>query len=463
MNYISGNDTIAAIATPSGTGGLAVIRVSGPESRSIVTEAWKGAKLTRVKSHTAHYGKYVSTAGETLDEAVATVFLSPHSFTGEDTVEISVHGSSWIQREILNDLIRRGARMSNPGEFTQRAFMNGKMDLAQAEGVADLIASSSKASHAMALNQMKGTFSRELEVLRQSLIDFASLMELELDFSEEDVEFANRKQLIELCDNILRKVGKMADSYSKGRVLKEGVPVVIAGMPNAGKSTLLNLLLNDEKAIVTDIPGTTRDIIEDTMEINGVLYRFIDTAGIRETADEVEGIGVERAREAMGKAYIVIWVIDSLADIVPQLEELDKFKELHPQTNLIVLSNKNDSTSVSPGGRNGLKECETDTGIPFSAKTGQGMPQLISELDKLTQGELNLKDDILVTNGRHYESLVKASEALTRARQGLEEGISGDFIAQEIREATHYLATVTGEINTDTLLSTIFSRFCIGK
>ena len=305
----SNTDTIAAVSTPSGVGGIAVIRVSGPNAINLINSAWKGIDLSKVKSHSLHHGKYYSLEGNLLDEAVAAVFVSPASFTGENVVELSIHGSAWIQREVLSDLIKRGARIASPGEFTQRAFLNGKIDLAQAEGIADLIASSSKAAHDMAINQTRGTFSKEFNQLREKLIEFASLIELELDFSEEDVEFADRSALITLCKEVLNKVNSLANSYSRGAVLKNGVPVVIAGVPNAGKSSLLNLLLNDEKAIVTDIPGTTRDTIEDTAEINGVLYRFIDTAGLRETTDKVEEIGVNRAFKALKKAFIVIWVI----------------------------------------------------------------------------------------------------------------------------------------------------------
>lgn len=290
-------NTIAAISTPSGIGGIAVIRVSGKDALKIVDNAWKGKSLSKAESHTAHLGKYIATDGTLLDEAVATIFRGPNSFTGEDVVELSVHGSKWIQREILSDLIRRGASAAGRGEFTQRAFMNGRLDLAQAEGVADLIAASSKAAHTLAISQTKGSFSHELDMLRERLIEFASLLELELDFSEEDVEFANRSRLLELASAILTKLTRLAGSYSSGSAIKEGVPVVIAGVPNAGKSSLLNLLLDDDKAIVSDIPGTTRDIIEDTLEIDGVMFRLIDTAGLRKSSDSVETIGIDRARK----------------------------------------------------------------------------------------------------------------------------------------------------------------------
>ena len=463
MEQINYNDTIAAISTPAGVGGIAVIRVSGPKAISIVNSAWKGGDLTKVTSHSAHLGKYYSTDGSLLDEGIATVFISPASFTGEDVVEISVHGSSWIQRELLNDLVKRGIRIAEPGEFTKRAFLNNKLDLAQAEGVADLISASSKAAHDLALSQTKGSFSKEFETLREKLIEFASLLELELDFSEEDVEFADRSSLVDLCRQILTKVKGLAESYSRGAVLKDGVPVVIAGIPNAGKSSLLNLLLGDEKAIVTDIPGTTRDTIEDTAEIDGVLYRFIDTAGLRDTEDIVEGIGVERARKAMEKSYIVIWVIDSSSELPSQMKALDYFQKTHQDKNMIILLNKSDLSSI------GETQDFLSTSIPFSTKTKQGLPTLLSNLHSLATSGQNPEKDIIVTNARHYEALTHASSALERALMALNPSdknsnlISADFIAQDIREATAYLATITGTITTDNLLHSIFSRFCIGK
>ena len=476
MEQISiNNDTIAAISTPPGKGGIAVIRVSGNNAVNIVNSAWKGADLTKVNSHTAHLGKYISIDDTLLDEALATVFLAPNSFTGENIVELSLHGSLWIQREILNDLTKRGVRIASPGEFTQRAFLNGKMDLAQAEGVADLIASSSKASHDLALSQTKGSFSKEFNILRDKLIEFASLMELELDFSEEDVEFADRSALTSLCEEILNKVNKLARSYSTGAVLKNGVPVVIAGIPNAGKSSLLNLLLNDEKAIVTDIPGTTRDIIEDTVEIDGVLYRFIDTAGLRNTNDIVEEIGVKRAKEAIEKAFINIWVIDTQTPLDPQLTELLTFLSEEPSKKTIILLNKSDldpllskdvSEKVLFEIKNKLKgrtELELDFPIPFSTITNLGLLELKSKLNKFATANQNPETDIIITNARHYDALNKASVALNRVKEGLDSKISSDLIAQDIREAISYLSSLTGTITTNDLLHSIFSRFCIGK
>ena len=460
MEQFEINDTIAAVSTPAGVGGIAVIRVSGPKAIQTVNEAWNGARLTEVKSHTAHLGEYRAKDGEILDQCVATVFKGPNSFTGQDVVEISVHGSGWIQRELLNDLVKRGVRIANPGEFTQRAFANGKFDLTQAEGVADLIASSSRAAHSLALSQTKGSFSKEFLQLRNNLIEFASLLELELDFSEEEVEFAERKALIELCERIIGKIDRLAGSYSNGAALKNGVPVVIAGIPNAGKSSLLNLLLGEDKAIVTDIPGTTRDIIEDAVEINGVLYRFMDTAGLRSTHDLVEGIGVDRAQAAIRKAHIVIWVIDSTAPIEPQLTNIGKESQEISQ-NTIVLLNKADVTGnveeiLSP-------EKYNPATILFSTKTRRGEKELLERLHHLATKGQNPESDIIITNARHFEALTRASESLKRALEGLQNGLSGDFIAQDIREATAHLSALTGDITTTHLFHSIFSRFCIGK
>lgn len=459
------SDTIVAIATPPGVGGIAVIRVSGPQSRQIVNTAWKGSDLTSLAGNSSKYGRYVSTDGEVLDDAVASVFISPASFTGEDTVEISIHGSTWIQKEVLNDLIRRGARMANPGEFTQRAFINGKLDLAQAEGVADLISSTSKAAHHMALNQMRGTFSKQLSQLKEKLIEFASLLELELDFSEEDVEFADRTHLLELCSQIHSKIEELTSSYSRGAVLKNGVNVVLAGIPNAGKSSLLNLLLEDEKAIVTNIPGTTRDIIEDTSEINGILYRFIDTAGLRDTNDIVEGIGVSRAHAAMEKAFIIIWMIDVTADLSPQIKEMKSVFDRYPDKHIIILTNKVDLWKEDIDFRSKLSNINKRNNQPisFSTTTREGLPELLSRLHTFATENANLEKDVIVTNARHYEALIKAKDSLKKVKEGLQQGISSDFVAQDIRETLHYLGTVTGEITTDNLLHSIFSHFCIGK
>lgn len=461
------NDTIAAISTPPGIGGIAVIRVSGPQSIEIVDSAWKGSDLKQATSHTVHLGKYYSTNGNLIDECVATLFLSPKSFTGEDVVELSVHGSSWIQREILNDLVKRGIRIANPGEFTQRAFLNGKLDLAQAEGVADLIASNSRAAHDMAITQTKGTFSQEFEKLRDKLVEFASLLELELDFSEEEVEFADRAALLSLCEGITEKVNKLISSFANGSVMKNGVPVVITGIPNAGKSSLLNLLVEEEKAIVTDIPGTTRDVIEAAAEFDGILYRFIDTAGLRETDDKIEEIGVERAIDSLKKAFIVVWLIDRTAPIAPQLELLNNFREKNPKKNLIVLINKTDTIykfdESDPIGDKFSEEIVLPEAINFSTISIEGHQKFLSKLHEMATAGQNPGKDIIVTNARHYESLVKASSSLQNVSAGLLNGLSSDLIAQDIRETISHLSSITGSISSDTLLHSIFSRFCIGK
>lgn len=515
------SDTIAAISTPAGTGGIAVIRVSGNDAIEIVNKAWKGKPLTEAVSHSAHLGNYIATDGSTLDQAVATIFRAPASFTGENIVEISLHGSRWIQREVLADLIRRGARTAMPGEFTQRAFLNGKLDLAQAEGVADLIASSSRAAHNLAISQTRGNFSRELNTLRDRLVEFASLLELELDFSEEDVEFADRTNLLSLANQILRKIDRLAASYSSGAAIKDGVPVVIAGIPNAGKSSLLNLLVGDDKAIVSDIPGTTRDSIEDTLEIDGILYRFIDTAGLRATSDTIENLGIDRARAKMRDAVIVIWIIDPTSPLPSQTAELNAFRAANPDKPIITLLNKSDLTptdthnssvssvspvspvssvspvspvssvsSVSPDTTD-----TTDTGntgnpinidnpvnpvntvntvntpesnntpdiLPFSTKTGQGLDELRQRLTHLTYGDIDPQNELIVTNSRHYEALTHGSDSLRRAIDAIQNGVTADFIAQDIRETLHHLGTITGAITPTTLLHNIFSHFCIGK
>ena len=489
QQIIGENDTIAAVSTPYGMGGIAVVRVSGLRAIEAVAAAWKGRPLVDAASHTAHLGRYLSTDGELIDEAVATVFRAPASFTGEDVVEISVHGSRWIQREIIADLSRRGVRVANPGEFTQRAFLNGKLDLAQAEGVADLIASSSKAAHSMALSQTKGLFSKEFDMLRDKLVEFASLLELELDFSEEDVEFANRENLLNLANSIMARLKRLAASYSAGSVIKEGVPVVIAGIPNAGKSSVLNLLLSDDKAIVSDIPGTTRDSIEDTIELNGILYRFIDTAGLRSTSDKIEGLGIDRARHKMRQASIVIWVLDPTVDEGLQLTELDAFRKECPDKRIVALVNKSDlltpqandrqshpiqvesSKSIAVGaepfksiatGADPFK-CPIIETVQFSATTGQGLDQLIDLLQGYALGGYNPESDVIVTNARHYSAILRGVETLTRAIDGITAGVSADFIAQDIRETIHHLSAITGSITTTTLLHSIFSRFCIGK
>ena len=496
---MNGQSTIAAVSTPAGTGGIAVIRISGPDAIEIVGGAWRGKPLKEIAGHTATLGKYVSTSGELIDECLATLFRAPRSFTGEDVVEISVHGSVWIQREIMADLIRRGARAAGPGEFTQRAFLNGRLDLAQAEGVADLIAASSKAAHDLAVSQTRGRFSREFEALRERLIEFASLLELELDFSEEDVEFADRANLRSLAGAILAKVERLADSYASGAVLKDGIPVVIAGIPNAGKSSLLNMLLGEDKAIVTDIPGTTRDVIEDTAEIDGILFRFTDTAGLRESDDMVESIGIERAKEKIRTARIVTWVFDPFADAARQISEIREIMREDPDRKLIVLVNKsdlageknhrmtespdtdefipetghlhnegNDTASLTEGAQRGDDadasfESVIKDAIPFSAKTGEGFGMLKQRLKEMSYNGYDPGQELIVTNARHYEALTRGAESLRQAIAGIDSNLSADFIAQDVREALHFLGTITGSVTTPDLLTSIFTHFCIGK
>lgn len=468
-------DTIVAVSTPPGTGGIAVIRVSGPEAVDIVGSVWRGVPMKNCESHTAHLGKIVDENGEVLDEVVATLFLAPNSYTGEDIIELSCHGSRWIQREIVNLLIRSGARSAGPGEFSQRAFINGRIDLAQAEGIVDLIASNSRAAQRLAMMQANGHFSRRLEELRNQLIDFASLLELELDFSEEDVEFADRLRLMELADRIIHEVDRLSASYSAGKAFKEGIPVVIAGQPNAGKSTLLNLLLEEEKAIVSDVPGTTRDIIEDTREIDGVLFRFIDTAGLRDTDDTVERIGIERATDRLLRSAIILWIVDSSADIPSQLDYIkEKQEEIRvkqgwtPESQEISQANDEDSSSIIQHIIfNKIDACteEIDNSQSFklSATQSLGLDELLNILSSDARSMQTSEGDIMVTNARHYESLIKGGAALRRARQLLSDNLSADFIAQDVREALHHLGEITGTITTSTLLHSIFSRFCIGK
>lgn len=461
------DDTICAISTAYGTGGIAVIRVSGKDTLDIVAKIWCGAELQTIKSHTAHLGRIIDKDGELLDEVVLTVFRGPNSFTGEDVIEIACHGSLWIQQQLVNLLIVNGCRIAQGGEFTQRAFLNGKMDLSQAEAIVDLIASSSRASHRIALNQMRGGFSKELSNLRRQLLDFVALMELELDFSEEEVEFADRGRLILLAENINKVISRLADSFSVGNAVKNGIPVAIVGNTNAGKSTLLNTLLHDEKAIVSDIHGTTRDVIEDTIIINGIMFRFIDTAGIRETHDEIESMGIERTFNKINEASIVLWMIDgttfpaSIKDMGSNILSRTEGKSL------IAVVNKTDM--LTPEQVEIIRVALDDilSGISpilfISAKEQLNIRVLEQLLIKEAHLPEHQSRDVIVTNARHYEALVKARESIQRAINGLQAGISGDFVSQDIRECMHYLGEITGEITTIDILSTIFSKFCIGK
>lgn len=460
------SDIICAISTPPGMGAIAVVRLSGEGCIALTDTLFcspSGKKLVDAAPNTVHFGQIYSN-DEILDEVLVTVFRAPHSFTGEDIVEISCHGSLYIQQKIIETLLQAGARMALAGEFTQRAFGNGKFDLSQAEAVADLIASSSKAAHRVAMNQMRGGFAKQLSVLRDGLLQFVSLIELELDFSEEDVEFANREKLLELATKIETDISRLLQSFQLGNAIKNGIPVAIIGETNAGKSTLLNLLLNEEKAIVSEIHGTTRDVIEDTVNIQGIVFRLIDTAGIRETNDAIETMGIERTFKKIKQASIVLWMID-LTTPIEQIEHLAQ--SLAPSLadkQLIMLFNKSDL--LSP------EEIQSKLRIfpnlkaerlPISAKKNINFDRLQQLLvDAANFPEIG-EHDVIVTNLRHYEALKNAQTAIHRVIDGLNLGITGDFLSQDIRECMFYLGEITGQITTDEILGSIFSKFCIGK
>jgi tRNA modification GTPase len=462
------NSTICAISTPAGQGGIAVIRVSGPEAVPICSKIFvpvkKNKLLEKQKPYTLSPGKIVS-GTEILDKVIVAVFRTPHSYTGEDTVEISCHGSVFIQQEILKLLLENGCTLAKSGEFTQRAFLNKKMDLSQAEAVADVIASSSAAANRLAMNQMRGGFSSELRNLRLQLLNFVSLIELELDFSEENVEFADRNHLVQLAENIRRVIEKLIRSFNLGNVIKMGIPVAIVGETNAGKSTLLNHLLNEEKAIVSEIHGTTRDTIEDVININGIAFRFIDTAGIRSTSDEIESLGIKRTFQKIDQASIVGWLIDT-THFNKEIEYIaDKIVPKTKNKKLIIVFNKIDK--ISPEEQLILEE-EFLPHVPaeriyLSAKYKKNTKKLEKALLKAVNLPEWSGDDVIVSNVRHYEALTKAIQSLNRVEEGLKTNLSGDFIAQDIRECMHYLGEITGEITTDEVLVNIFKNFCIGK
>ena len=467
---ILNNDTICAIATPHGMGAIATIRVSGSNAFAAVTSVFqRNGKMMPVEdivSHKAFYG-HILYKGEMLDEVLVTFFKAPHSFTGEDSAEISVHGSVYVQQQLLQILIAQGCRMAEAGEFTRRAFVNHKFDLAQAEAIADLISSESQAAHRVAINQLKGGFSKELQMMRSKLLEMTSLMELELDFSEEDVEFADRSQLKALLQETLAHVDKLKDSFRLGNAIKNGIPVAIVGQTNTGKSTLLNALLCEDRAIVSDIAGTTRDTIEETLNINGILYRFIDTAGLRDTDETIEKIGIERSYKKISEANIVIGMLDATKGYEPMLSSANaitsKVDLQHQQ--LILCINKVDT--LADQGESLLGELRLDLDnddimvICLSAKHGFGLSDLYNTL-KHSQ-PLASPDATLVTNVRHYEALLHASESLKQVQQGLEIDTPTDLISQDLREALYYLGSITGEITTDEVLGNIFSRFCVGK
>ena len=462
-------DTICAIATAQG-GAIGSIRVSGPEAITITgrifTPAKSGKLLSEQKPYTLTFGR-IYNGEEMIDEVLVSLFRAPHSYTGEDSTEITCHGSSYILQQVMQLLIKNGCRMAQPGEYTQRAFLNGKMDLSQAEAVADLIASSSAATHRLALSQMRGGFSKELTTLREKLLNFTSMIELELDFSEEDVEFADRSALRRLADEIEEVIARLANSLSVGNVIKNGVPVAIIGETNAGKSTLLNVLLNEDKAIVSDIHGTTRDVIEDTVNIGGITFRFIDTAGIRETSDTIESLGIERTFQKLDQAEIVLWIIDS-ADAISQLTLLsDKILPRCEHKQLILVFNKVELINETQ---------KNELTSQFSEHIGSEIESIfISAKQRLHTDELQQRlvaaahlptvtqNDVIVTNVRHYEALTRALDAIHRVQEGLDANISGDFLSQDIRECIFHLSDIAGEVTNDMVLQNIFAHFCIGK
>lgn len=516
---LNSTDTICAISTPPGIGGIAVIRVSGPMAIPVADSLWQGKPLGDTPGHTVRFGRIIDPGrdGELLDEGVATVFRAPASFTGEDVVELSVHGSRYVQRRLLEVLVSQGARMAEAGEFTRRAFANGKMDLAQAEAVADVIASNSRASHRIAASQMRGGFSKRLEELRGKLLDLASLLELELDFSEEEVEFASRQHLSDIARQIHTEVTRLEKSFSAGSAIKEGIPVAIIGPTNAGKSSLLNLLLGEDRAIVSDIHGTTRDTIEDTLEIGDYLFRFIDTAGIRATDDPIEALGIERSIKARSTAAIIISVVDAsttgtqASDLaIPHPSNVPTIL-LRNKSDLLTTTSAEESTPLSsplnesqPTSHNNTptptRPAAAETATPvvtpippiddsptaatsftetppfsattpftvtisFSTKTGQGLDDLRTTLTTIADQMRGATDEdtILVTNLRHAQALREAAATTTAILDGLSTGLPGDLIAQDLRATLHHLSSITGTLTTPDILTSIFSRFCIGK
>ncbi len=463
------SDTIIALSTAPGQGAIAVIRLSGPTCVEMVASTFTGTDLRLVDGHTVHLGKISDETGKVIDEPLVTVFRAPRSYTKQDVVEISCHGSAYIVEQLIQLYLRKGARQADRGEFTMRAFLNGQLDLSQAEAVADLIASDNAASHDLAMQQMRGGFSDQIATLRQELIDFAALIELELDFGEEDVEFADRGKLERLVTQIKAVIKQLIDSFHLGNVMKNGVATVIAGRPNAGKSTLLNALLNEERAIVSDIAGTTRDTIEESLNIRGVNFRLVDTAGIREAQDSIERVGVKRTMTEIGKSTVVIYVFDVWETKPADLwADVDRFltasKPLTGGSKQLFVANKmdlNPYTKPADYHKDGL--ISADNLISASALNKMNIDALKDVLYRLVINNPDLMDQTIVSNTRHYDALHKAYESLDRVLTGLASGITGDFIAMDIRQALHHLGEITGEIHTDDLLESIFGRFCIGK
>ncbi len=463
------NDSIVALATPSGAGAISIIRISGKNAIEIGATVFKSIKnkdLQQQKTHTLHLGHIIDD-GKTLDEVLVSIFKGPNSYTGENTIEISCHGSTYIQQQIIQLLLRKGCRMADAGEFTLRAFLNGKLDLSQAEAVADLISSDNEASHQIAMQQMRGGFSNEIAKLREELLNFASLIELELDFAEEDVEFADRTQFHELLNRIEFVLKRLIDSFAVGNVIKNGIPVAIVGEPNVGKSTLLNALLNEERAIVSDIAGTTRDTIEDELNIGGIGFRFIDTAGIRETKDVVESIGIQKTFEKIEQAQVVLYLFESLKFKVSGSEyitEIEKVKNKYPLKPLVIVINKSDLISTEETQRL-LQQLETLhlKQILISAKQKTGIDELKNTLLSFVNTGALRNNETIVTNTRHYDSLLKALDEIQKVKFGLESNLSSDLMALDIKEALYHFGLITGQVTNDELLGNIFANFCIGK
>jgi len=459
------NDTIVALATPPGVGAIGVIRLSGKAAIALVDEVFPGKQLSEQASHTIHLGT-IRDDHRVLDEVLVSLFQGPRSYTGENVVEVSCHGSNYIIQELIQLFVDRGARLAEPGEFTMRAFLNGKMDLSQAEAVADLIASASESAHRVALQQMRGGFSDEIQNLRQELLDFASLVELELDFGEEDVEFANRDDLRQLVQKIRQLLQGLIDSFRLGNAIKQGVSTVIAGRPNAGKSTLLNALLNEERAIVSAIAGTTRDTIEEVLNINGIQFRMVDTAGIREAEDTIEAIGVARTMEKIQQSALLLYVFDVI-ETPPEAVRADLAHLVQPGVHTLVLANKMDQNPYTQYthyfGESSTVQITPEQWIPLSAKNKMNIPHLKDQLYQAVLREQVQVDGSIVTNARHYEALRRAESSLAAVLQGMDSQVTSDFIAMDIRQALHYLGEITGQISTEDLLGNIFGKFCIGK
>ncbi len=466
MQYTKHNlaDTIVALATPPGVGAIGIIRLSGIDALLTVQKVFGGKDLTKQASHTLHFGTIKNGDGKILDEVLVSIFKAPNSYTGEDIAEVSCHGSPFILKQILELFIEKGARLAQPGEFTMRAFLNGKMDLSQAEAVADLIASTSESGHRVAMRQMRGGFSNEIQKLKEELINFASLIELELDFAEEDVEFANREELKNTVQKIQSFIHSLIESFKLGNVLKEGVPTVIAGRPNAGKSTLLNALLNEDRAIVSEIAGTTRDTIEEVLNINGIEFRLIDTAGIREATGAIEAIGVEKALEKVSQAALLVYVFDvgemKVDDVLADIGKLQR-----DDMPLLVVCNKMDTYPYFKPGSVSSEQSAVGSWevITCSAKNGMNVSYLKEKLYDLAISEkINLESPI-VTNARHLEALQKAHDSLSDVLAAMDSGITYDFVAMDIRRALAHLGEITGEVGVEDLLENIFGKFCIGK